>query len=71
VTDFLKMDIFFVVTTVAVVVITGLVSLVLVRAYRILGQVNEVSQIVQEEAREVKKDFERLRTRIKSILHLP
>jgi len=63
--DFLKMDIFFGVTSVAVVVISVLLVMVLIRLLRILKTVDEVSEIVQEEAQEIRDDIREVRTQVK------
>lgn len=64
--DFLKMDIFFGVTTVAVVVVSVLLALVLIRLLRILKTVDEVSEIVQEEAEEIRDDIREVRANVKA-----
>ncbi len=63
--SFLKMDIFFGVTTVAVVVVSILLVLVLIRLLRILKTVDEVSEIVQGEAEEIRDDIRAVRTKVK------
>ena len=63
--DFLKMDIFFVVTSVAVVVITVLLAMVLIRLLKILKTVDEVSEIVQEETEEIRDDIREVRAQVK------
>jgi len=63
--DFLKMDIFFGVTTVAVVVVSALLVMVLIRLLRILKTVDEVSEIVQEEAAEIRDDIREVRAQVK------
>ncbi|HEY0979503.1 MAG TPA: hypothetical protein VGE23_01540 [Candidatus Paceibacterota bacterium] len=64
-TDFLKMDIFFGVTTVAVIVLSVLLALVLIRLLRILKTVDEVSEIVQEETQEIRDDIREVRAQVK------
>ena len=64
--DFLKMDIFFGVTTVAVVVVSVLLALVLIRLLRILKTVDEVSEIVQGEAEEIRDDIREVRANVKA-----
>ncbi len=63
--DFLKMDIFFFVTTIAVALVTLLVILILIRVFRILGHVEEISKIVSEEGNLVRGDIAELRASIK------
>lgn len=64
--DFLKMDIFFGVTTVAVLVVSVLLALVLIRLLRILKTVDEVSEIVQGEAEEIRDDIREVRAQVKA-----
>jgi len=64
--DFLKMDIFFGVTTVAVVVVSVLLVMVLIRLLRILKTVDEVSGIVQGEAEEIRDDIREVRANVKA-----
>ncbi len=63
--DFAKMDIFFVVTTVAVVVVTVLLSIALYRILRILRNVEHVSKIVSDEGDLVRGDIAEMRSAIK------
>lgn len=63
--DFLKMDIFFGVTTVAIVVVSALLVLVLIRLLRILKTVDEVSEIVQGEAEEIRDDIREVRAKVR------
>jgi hypothetical protein len=64
--DFLKMDVFFVVSTVAVLVVTALLAFVLVRVLRILGRVEQISEVVSEEAQLVRKDVADLRENVRT-----
>ena len=61
--NFLKMDIFFVVATLAIVVLGVMLGIVLVRALRILKNVEHISENISEESDTIRKDFERLRTK--------
>ncbi len=63
--DFLKMDIFFVVTTLAVVVATVLLVAVLIRVLRILKNVEDISVMVEEEGQNLRNDIAGVRTRVK------
>lgn len=63
--EFAKMDIFFVVSTAAVAVVAVLLSIALYRVLRILRNVEEVSQIVTEEGKLVREDIAQMRTSIK------
>lgn len=64
--DFLKMDIFFGVTTVAVLVITVLLALVLIRLLKVLKTVDEVSEIVHEESEQIRDDIREVRATVKT-----
>lgn len=64
--DFLKMDIFFAVTTVAVVVIGGLLAWALVRIVRILGNVEKLSETVSAEAQLIRGDIDDARANIRA-----
>ena len=63
--DFLKMDIFFAVTTVAVVVISILMIFVLIRVLRILRNVEDISTIVEEEGQKIREDIAHVRESVK------
>ena len=63
--EFVKMDIFFVVTTIAVLVVAALLSLALFRVLRILRNVEHVSKIVSEEGDLVRSDIAEMRSAIK------
>jgi type II secretory pathway pseudopilin PulG len=63
--DFLKMDIFFGVTTVAVVVVSVLLTMVLIRLLRILKTADEVSEIIQGEAEGIRDDIREVRATVK------
>lgn len=62
--EFAKMDIFFVVTTIAVALLGVLFAIVLYRAWRILGHVERFMQQVNEEAGLVRHDIARARAGI-------
>ena len=64
-TDFLKMDIFFVVTTIVVVLIGALVIVVLVQVVRFLKTVNRIGEQVEEETAALREDIGEARSRIK------
>ena len=59
--EFLKMDIFFVVTTVAVVLISLLLVFVLIRVLRILKNVQDISLLVEEEGQRLREDIAHVR----------
>lgn len=63
--EFLKMDIFFVVTTIAVVVMTVLGTLVLIRVLRILKNVEDISLMVEEEGQKFREDIARVRSSVR------
>jgi uncharacterized membrane protein len=62
--EFLKMDIFFVVATVAVVLIAVALAFVLLSLYRILRKVEEVAEMVSDEGKELRADIARARVRL-------
>jgi hypothetical protein len=64
--DFLKMDIFFVVATIAVVVVGALVAYALVRLLRILRNVEKLSETVSTEAQFIRTDIDDMRTNIRA-----
>jgi hypothetical protein len=63
--EFAKMDIFFVVSTLAVVVVSILLAIALFRVLRILRNVEHVSKIVSDEGELVRSDIAEMRTAIK------
>lgn len=73
--EFLKMDIFFFVTTLAVVLCAGLLSFVLWRIARVLRHVEHISEQVSLESdifradlAEVRSDIRRGKGRLKSLI---
>ncbi|HEY4522464.1 MAG TPA: hypothetical protein VJH91_02410 [Candidatus Paceibacterota bacterium] len=64
--DFLKMDIFFIVATLAVIAVTALVVLALVRIVRILGHVEKISGMVEDESQLVRGDIAEMRANIRT-----
>lgn len=62
--EFLKMDIFFVVTTISVVVMTVLASLVLTRVLRILKNVEDISAMIEDEGKKIREDIAQVRENI-------
>ena len=64
--EFLKMDIFFVVTTVAVVVITILLVLIVIRVLRILKNVEDISVMVEEEGEKIRQDIADVRENVRT-----
>jgi 5-bromo-4-chloroindolyl phosphate hydrolysis protein len=64
--DFLQMDIFFVVTTAAVVVITILFALALFYVVRVLRNVDQVMRNISEESGLIREDIAVLRTNVRT-----
>ncbi|MDB5194911.1 MAG: hypothetical protein JWO84_95 [Parcubacteria group bacterium] len=62
---FLKMDIFFVVTTVSVALTTILLAVVLIRVLRILKNIEDISLMVEEEGERLKEDIAQVRAKVK------
>lgn len=63
-TEFAKMDAFFLITTIVVVVLAVIVGLILYRIWRILGHVERISQLASDEAALVRGDVAKLREHI-------
>ncbi len=63
--EFVKMDVFFVVATLAVIVVAVLLALILYRVVKILRHVEHVTQIVSEEGDLIRADVADLRGAIK------
>jgi hypothetical protein len=63
--EFIKMDVFFVVTTIAVVLVGTLLGVALFYVIRILRNVEHVSERVAEESDYIKSDLEELRTNVR------
>ena len=64
--DFLKMDIFFIVTTLVVIMLGIAFTLVLFRVWRILGHVEDISRDIRDESALLRNDVAQMRARIKS-----
>ena len=63
--EFLKMDIFFAVTTVAVAVITVLLAIVLIRVLRILKSIEDISSMVEAEGEKLREDIASVRQKVR------
>ena len=64
--EFLKMDIFFVVTTIVVILIGALTAYILWRLQRILKNIEHISEQVANESDIIRQDLADLRSNIKS-----
>lgn len=64
-TDFLKMDVFFVVATVATAVIALIAIVALVYAIRFLRTLNRIGDTVEEEAEAIREDIRDARNRVR------
>ncbi len=64
--DFLKMDIFFFVATVAVVVVSACAALVLWRLQRILRHIEHISGQISAESEAIRLDIADMRTDVRS-----
>lgn len=62
--DFLKMDIFFAVTTVAVIVVSFVLTLVLIRVLSILRKIDDVTALVREEGEQLREDIANVREQV-------
>ena len=63
--DFLQMDIFFFVTTVAIVILSLLVAFILYRVYRILTDVEHISHEWSQESDLMRQDIADLRQNVR------
>lgn len=63
--EFLKMDVFFVVTTLAVIVLTVFATLIFIRVLRILKNIEGISLMVEEEGQKLRADIDEVRVRIR------
>lgn len=68
--EFAKMDIFFFITTVVVIVIGLLSAFVLYRIWKILGHVEDISKEVSEESVLIRRDISEVRSSVKSGLSI-
>ena len=62
--DFLKMDIFFAVTTVAVIVVSFVLTLVLIRVLGVLRKIDDVTALVREEGEQLREDIANVREQV-------
>ena len=63
--EFLKMDIFFVVATVATIILSVLAALVLMSVLRILSKVEDISEMLTEEGKELRADIALVRSELR------
>jgi hypothetical protein len=64
--QFVEMDIFFFITTLVVILIGVLLVVILLRIWRILGHVEDISRDVSEESSLIRGDIAHLRVKIKT-----
>ncbi len=64
--EFLKMDIFFFVTTVAVLALSGVLFFIALKILKILGHVEHIMEIAAEETENIKDDIADLRADIRT-----
>ena len=62
----MKADIFFVVTTIAVLVLTGVVAWALMYLIKILRNVEDISETVKKETKKISQDIEGLRDHVRN-----
>ena len=62
--SFTKMDIFFAVTTAAIVIITAGIALIVYRIVRFVRVLEGIATSVKEEAKEIRNDMTRLRSEV-------
>ena len=63
--DFLKMDIFFVVTTILVLVVGVVMFLIALRIWHILGSIERIAKIAETESELIREDIAILRADIR------
>lgn len=63
--QFYKMDVFFVVTTIAVVIVAVLICIALFYIVRLLSTFNRIANEVEEETQELRGDLDDLRIKAK------
>jgi hypothetical protein len=68
--DFAKMDAFFFITTIVVIVIGVILAFILLRVWRILGHVEEISKDVSAESALLRGDIAELRGKMQSGLNI-
>lgn len=64
--QFLKMDVFFAVTTAMVIILGILLAFILWRVFRILGHVEHISDIASDEAGRIREDVRDLRAHVRA-----
>ena len=65
---FLKMDIFFFVSTACVVVLTALVALMIFKLWKILGHIERIAEIAGKEAENIREDAAYMRGKLMGVL---
>lgn len=65
-TEFLKMDIFFVITTLAVIAVGAVLVIVLIRFRRVLGNIERISKNAAEESDALREDIKDLRAKVRA-----
>ena len=66
---FLKMDVFFAVTTVAVVLLTVFAGVALYYLARVLADIRDITKLLRREAHETAEDLDAVRADIKAGVH--
>ena len=64
--SFLKMDIYFFVATIATVVVSVVLTLVLLRVLSILKKIDDVTALVKEGGEQLREDINAVRTHVQS-----
>ena len=65
-TSIMQLDIFFFITTIAVVIVTVLITVALIYIVLILKDIRNISEVVSKESRNFADDTEMVRTTIKA-----
>lgn len=66
--EFMKMDVFFFVTTLAVIVLTALISIAIWKLLKILKHVERIAEMAGEEAEHIRDDAAYVRGRVLGII---
>lgn len=62
---FLKMDIFFFVTTLVVLVLGGMSILIMLKLWKIMGHIERIAELAEHESGLIKEDIDQLRADVR------
>ena len=66
--DFIHSDIFFFITSIAIIVITVLLSIILFCFIRIIHNIEKISEVIRDEVARIKKDVSRVHKTLGAII---